>query len=58
MAKKKGLSRQAFLKIYFERIAYQKELFDIYSNYEKLLQRIENSISKNTEIINKIYEKY
>ncbi len=54
LANKKGLKRSEFLKIYIENIASQEELFNVFSRYEYLLNRVETSLKYNTEILNKL----
>lgn len=57
LASKKNISRNQFLILYFEKIAYQKELFSIYSNYEKLLNIVETTLIKNKNIMDRLSEK-
>lgn len=57
LAKEKGLKRNEFLRIYINNIANKDEIFNVFSKYESLLNRVEQSIKKNNEIIEKI-EKY
>lgn len=57
LASKKNISRNQFLVNYFERIAYQKELFSVFSNYEKLLKLNEKTLIKNKSVMDKLSEK-
>lgn len=54
LAKRKGLKRSEFLKIYIENIASQEELFNVFNKYESLYKRVETSLKKNTDILNKL----
>ncbi|WP_343102072.1 hypothetical protein [Romboutsia sp. MSSM.1001216sp_RTP31141st1_G3_RTP31141_220114] len=54
LANKKGLKRSEFLKIYIENIASQEELFNVFSKYEYLLNRLETSLKNNTKVLNKL----
>ncbi len=56
LAKKKGISRNKFLNIYFENIVTQNQLLNIYSDYENLLKKVEDEIKNNTEVLSKTCE--
>lgn len=56
LAKKKGLSRNKFLNIYFENIINQNHLFNVYSDYENLVKKVEEEIKNNTKVLNKTCE--
>lgn len=56
MAKKKGVSRNEFLKNYFTNIAIQNELFSVFNRNEKLLKKLEFSINENSKVLKKINE--
>lgn len=57
IASKKNISRNQFLINYFERIAYQKELFSVFSNYEKLLKINKTTLIKNKSVMDKLSER-
>lgn len=54
LASKKGLKRSEFLERYIEHIASQNELFKVFSRYEILLKRVEDSLKYNAEILDKL----
>lgn len=56
LASKKNISRNQFLINYFEKIAYQKELFSVFSNYEKLLKITETILIKNKSVMDNLSE--
>lgn len=56
MAKKKGVSRNEFLKNYFTNIAIQNELFNVFTRNEGLLSQLEFSINENSKVLKKVNE--
>ncbi|CEK36624.1 hypothetical protein UMC2PCS14_00481 (plasmid) [[Clostridium] sordellii] len=56
MAKKKGVSRNEFLKNYFTNIAIQNELFNVFTRNERLLSKLEFSINENSKVLKKVNE--
>ncbi|GAA0106549.1 hypothetical protein UT300013_31730 [Paraclostridium sordellii] len=56
IAKKKGVSRNEFLKNYFTNIAIQNELFNVFTRNERLLYQLEFSINENSKVLKKVNE--
>lgn len=54
MAEKKGISRNEFLKNYFNTIAVQDNLFNVFNKNEMLLKKLEFSLNENSKTLNKI----
>ena len=54
LSDKKSLSRNEFILSYLIHISEIDNLFCIFNRYEVLLKRVENSLKKNSEILERI----
>lgn len=54
LSNKKNLSRNEFLVNYLIYISELDNLFCVFNKYEILLKRVENSLKKNSEILERI----